>query len=120
MSLDSIKINNLKIPARHGVFEFEKEKDGVFEIDLELFLPLKKSGKSDNLKDTISYQDIIRITTEAFTWKKYALVEAAAESICDSLLNEFEIDNIIIRVRKPHAPIKADFDNVEIELHRKK
>ena len=24
MSLDSIKINNLKIPARHGVFEFEK------------------------------------------------------------------------------------------------
>ena len=120
MSLDSIRINNLKIPARHGVFEFEKDKDGIFEIDLELFIPLKKSAKSDNLEDTINYQDIITITTESFTSKQYALVEAAAESVCNSLLNEFEIDNIIIRVRKPHAPIKADFDSVEIELHRKK
>tara|TARA_Y100001934_G_C11854147_1_gene541053 strand:+ start:129 stop:491 length:363 start_codon:yes stop_codon:yes gene_type:complete len=120
MSSDSIKINNLKIPARHGVFEFEKEKDGVFEIDLELFLPLKKSGKSDNLDDTINYQDIVKITTEAFTCKQYSLVEAAAESICDSLLNQFEIDKIIVRVRKPHAPIKADFDSVEIKLNRKK
>ena len=60
MSLDSIRINNLKISARHGVFEFEKDKDGIFEIDLELFLPLNESAKSDNLEDTINYQDIIR------------------------------------------------------------
>ena len=120
MPSDSIRVNNLKIPARHGGFKFEKEKDGIFEIDLELFLPLNKSGKSDNLEDTINYQDIITITTEVFTCKKYSLVEAAAEAVCDSLLNEFEIDNIIIRVRKPHAPIKADFDSVEIELNRKK
>jgi len=120
MSSDSIRINNLKIPARHGVFEFEKEKDGIFEIDIELFLPLNKPGKSDNLEDTINYQDIITIATEAFTYKQYSLVEAAAESVCERLLNELKIDNIIIRVRKPHAPIKADFDSVEIELNRKK
>ena len=118
MSLDSIRVNNLKIPARHGVFEFEKDKDGIFEIDLELFLPLNKSAKSDNLEDTINYQDIIKITTESFTSKQYALVEAAAESVCNSLLNEFEIDNIIIRVRKPHAPIEANFDTVEVEIER--
>ena len=120
MSVDSIRINNLKIPARHGVFEFEKEKDCIFEIDIELFLPLNKSGKSDNLYDTINYQDIIAITTKAFTCKQYSLVEAAAESVCDSLLDEFAIENIIVRVRKPHAPINADFDSVEIELNRKK
>ena len=120
MSLDSIRVNNLKIPARHGVFEFEKEKDGIFEIDLELFLPLYRPGESDKLEDTINYQDIIQTTIEAFTFKQFSLVEAAAQSVCNSLLNEFKIDNIIIRVRKPHAPIKADFDNVEIELNRKK
>ena len=56
--MDSIRIKNLRIPARHGVYEFEKEKDGTFELDLELYLPLLKAGKSDRLEDTINYEDI--------------------------------------------------------------
>ena len=118
--MDSIKIKSLKIAARHGVYEFEKEKDGTFELDLELYFPLLKSGKSDRLEDTINYEDIISVATNAFTDKNYALVEAAAQSVCERLLNEFGIDKITIRVRKPHAPIDADFDNVEVELNRKK
>ena len=35
-----------------------------------------------------------------------------------SLLKEFDIQKVIIRVRKPHAPINADFKNVEVELLR--
>ena len=117
--MDGIRIKNLKIPARHGVYEFEKENDGTFELDLELYLPLLKAGKSDRLEDTINYEDIISTATKAFTEKQYALVEAAAQSVCDRLLNDFKIDKIKIRVRKPHAPIDADFDTVEVRLNRK-
>ena len=117
--MDSIRIKNLKIPARHGVYEFEKEKDGTFELDIELYLPLLKAGKSDRLEDTIIYEDIISTATKAFTEKQYALVEAAAQSVCDRLLNDFKIDKIKIRVRKPPAPIDADFDTVEVRLNRK-
>ena len=117
--MDSIRIKNLRIPASHGVYEFEKEKNGTFELDLELYLPLLKAGKSDRLEDTINYKDIISTATKAFTDKHYALVEAAADSVCDRLLTEFDIDKITIRVRKPHALIDADFDTVEIELNRK-
>ena len=117
--MDGIRIKNLKIPARHGVYEFEKEKDGTFELDIELYLPLLKAGKSDRLEDTINYKDIISTATKAFTEKQYALVEAAAQSVCDRLLNDFKIDKIKIRVRKPHAQIDADFDTVEVRLNRK-
>ena len=117
--MDCIRIKNLKIPARHGVYEFEKEKDGIFEIDINLYLPLLKAGKSDRLEDTINYEDIISTVTKAFTEKQYALVEAAAQSVCDRLLNDFKIDKITIRVRKPHAPIDADFEAVEVQLNRK-
>ena len=117
--MDRIRIKNLKIPARHGVYEFEKEKDGTFELDIELYLPLLKAGKSDRLEDTINYKDIISTATKAFTEKQYALVEAAAQSVCDRLLNDFKIDKIKIRVRKPHALIDADFDTVEVLLNRK-
>lgn len=117
--MDRIRIKNLKIPARHGVYEFEKEKDGIFELDINLYLPLLKAGKSDRLEDTINYEDIISTVTKAFTEKQYALVEAAAQSVCDRLLNDFKIDKITIRVRKPHAPIDADFETVEVQLNRK-
>ena len=117
--MDSIRIKNLKIPARHGVYEFEKEKDGIFELDINLYLHLLKAGKSDRLEDTINYEDIISTVTKAFTEKQYALVEAAAQSVCDRLLNDFKIDKITIRVRKPHAPIDADFETVEVQLNRK-
>ena len=115
---DSIRINNLKIKARHGVYDFEKSKDGIFELDLELYCSLNKSGNSDKLSDTIDYQDVISFTTEEFTKKRYSLVEAVADAVCQRLLKEFDIQKIIIRVRKPHAPINADFKNVEVELLR--
>ena len=118
--MDTIRINDLKVLARHGVYDFEKSKDGIFEIDLELFCNLKEAGISDSLGDTLDYQEIISFTIEEFTKKRYNLVEAVAESVCRRLLVEFQIEKEVIRVRKPHAPIRADFKNVEVELTRVK
>ena len=72
------------------------------------------------LSDTIDYQDVISLATKEFTEKRFALVEAVADAVCQRLLKAFDIEKVIIRVRKPHAPIKADFKNVEVELSRSK
>ena len=116
--MDCIRIKNIKIKARHGVYEFERKKDGIFELDIEIYLPLEKSGQSDKLEDTIDYKNIVSIATKAFAEKNYNLVEAAAESVCGKLLNAFKVFKVIVRVRKPHAPINADFDTIEVKLIR--
>ena len=117
--MDCIRIKSLKVKARHGVYEFERKKDGAFELDIEIYLPLEKSGKSDKLEDTIDYDNIVSIVTKAFVEKDYNLVEAAAESVCEKLLDVLSVAKVILRVRKPHAPINADFDTIEVELIRK-
>ena len=117
--MDCIRIKSLKVKARHGVYEFERKKDGTFELDIELYLSLEKSGQSDKLEHTIDYDNIVSIVINAYTEKNYNLVEAAAESVCEKLLDALNIAKVILRVRKPHAPINADFDTVEIELIRK-
>ena len=53
-----IRLKNMTFYGYHGVYDFEKEKGTDFEIDLELFTPLLKSSKSDNIEDTINYEDI--------------------------------------------------------------
>ena len=116
--MDCIRIKSLKVEARHGVYEFERKKDGTFELDIEIYLPLEKSGQSDKLEDTIDYDNIVTIATKAFAEKDYNLVEAAAESVCEKLLDALNVAKVIIRVRKPHAPINADFDTIEVELIR--
>ena len=116
--MDCIRIKSLKVKARHGVYEFERKKDGTFELDIEIYLPLEKSGQSDKLEDTIDYDNIVSIATKAFAEKNYNLVEAAAESVCEKLLDALNVAKVILRVRKPHAPIDADFDTIEVELIR--
>ena len=117
--MDCIRIKGLKVDARHGVYEFERKKDGTFELDIEIYLPLEKSGKSDKLEDSIDYVNIVSIATNTFAEKDYNLVEAAAESVCEKLLGVLNVAKVILRVRKPHAPINAAFDTVEVELIRK-
>ena len=117
--MDCIRIKNLKVKARHGVYEFERKKDGTFEIDIEIYLSLEKSGQSDKLEHTVDYDNIVSIATKAFAKKDYNLVEAAAESVCEKLLDVLNVAKVILRVRKPHAPINADFNTIEVELIRK-
>ena len=66
----------------------------------------------------IAHDNIVSIIIKAFTEKNYNLIEAAAESVCKNLLDAFKVAKVILRVRKPHAPINADFDTVEVELIR--
>ena len=117
--MDCIRIKNIKIKARHGVYEFERKKDGIFELDIEIYLLLEKSGQSDKIEDTIDYDNIVSIATKAFTEKNYNLLEAAAQSVCEKLLDALNVAKVILRVRKPHAPIDASFDTIEVELIRK-
>ena len=115
-----IRLKNMSFYGYHGVYDFEKEKGTDFEIDLELFTPLLKSSKSDNIEDTINYVDIYELVKKAFGSKSYFLLEKLADSISMSIFKEHKIDKLIIRVRKINAPLNGKLDSVEIELKREK
>ena len=114
-----IRLKNMIFYGYHGVYEFEKEKGTNFEIDLELFTPLAKSSKSDNIEHTINYEDIYELVKKTFGSKSYFLLEKLADSISRSIFEEHKIEKLIIRVRKINAPLDGKLDRVEIELERK-
>ncbi len=116
--MDVIRLKNILIYARHGVHMGENELGGQFEIDLECFANLKNAGQDDDLKQTVDYGAIYQRVVDLFTQKPYKLIESVGEAICKELLKQFPIEKVIIRIRKPHAPIDAILDTVEIELCR--
>lgn len=116
--LDAIRLLNLVFYSYHGVEKSEKEKGQRFEIDIELFLDLKKAGQTDRLEETIDYSRVYQIVEEIVIEDEYTIIEALAESIAQTLLSHLNIQEILVRVRKPHVSIHGILDSVEVEIVR--
>lgn len=117
--MDCISVKNLKIFAFHGVNDFEKKDGQFFFIDIDAFLDLSVPCQSDNVDDTVSYAKIIKTAKSVFTSQTDDLIERAAQRVAESLLSSFEqIECVSVEVKKPDAPIKADFEYVSVKIER--
>lgn len=117
--MDKILIRNLKIFAYHGVNPEEKVQGQNFILDIDAFVDISVPCKTDNVDDTVSYAEIIEETIRIFTSQKDDLVERAAERVSEGLFERFEkIKSLRILLKKPDAPIDADFEYVGVEIER--
>jgi 7,8-dihydroneopterin aldolase/epimerase/oxygenase len=67
----------------------------------------------------VSYADIYEVAKAAFEGKRTQLIEALGQNIVSALFERFnDIAWIIIRIRKPEAPIAMVRGEAAIELHR--
>lgn len=119
--MDKIIVKNLKIYAYHGVNPEEKEDGQNFIFDITASLDLDTPCKSDDVNDTVSYAKIIKSVTRIATSEKNDLLERVAERVASGLFEDFpKIQKLKITLKKPEAPIKADFDFVAVEIERKR
>ena len=82
-------------------------------------LDARTDAPADELDDTVSYAQIIKTARRVITEQNDKLLERAARRVADALLAEFDrIEAVKIRLMKPDAPIKAEFDYVAIETER--
>lgn len=116
--MDVIRLKNMMFYGYHGISESEKSLGGKFEVDLDLYRDLKKAGESDNLKDTLDYEKIYKTVSNCTKQNKFYLIEKLAERIAKSVLLKYKVEKLVVRVRKPHAPVKGVLDTVEVELER--
>ena len=121
LDMDKIIVKNLKIFAYHGVNPEEKENGQNFVLDIDAYVDISKPCQSDNVDDTVSYAKIIKETVRIFTVQKDDLLERAAQRVADGLFESFEkIEKLRILLKKPEAPIKADFEYVAVEIFRER
>ncbi len=119
--LDKITIKGLKIFAFHGVNPEEKENGQNFIIDLDYYVDISNACHSDNIDDTVSYAKVVKIVRKAFTDEKYDLIEKAAQVVADAVLNGFStIQKIEVTLKKPEAPVSADFDYMAVSISRER
>lgn len=117
--MDKIFVNGLKLYAYHGVNPEENTEGQFFVLDIAADVSLFVPCETDSVDDTVSYAKIIKSARKAFLSDKFDLLERAAQCVADNLLNDFEkIKEVTVLLKKPNAPIKADFDYVAVEITR--
>ena len=117
--MDKIIVKDLKLFCYHGVNPEEKEEGQNFVFDIEAFLDLGLPCKTDNVDDTVSYAKIIKTVRRVAQSEKNYLLEYVSQRVVDALFEEFPmIEKINLTLKKPEAPIKADFDYVAVQIER--
>jgi dihydroneopterin aldolase len=116
---DAIFVNGLVLHAYHGVMQHEAKVGQTFSLDLVLNIDLAEASRTDKLKDTVSYDMVVKAASEAFCARRYRLVEAAAGAVAEAVLERCpQVRSVRVTVRKPHAPIAATFDDVGVIIER--
>ncbi|QGQ93714.1 dihydroneopterin aldolase [Paenibacillus psychroresistens] len=119
--MDKIILTRMAFYGYHGVFAEENKLGQQFYIDAELSLPLDEAGRSDELEHTVNYAEVYHTIQGIVEGKTFRLLEALAENIASTLLQTYtSINEIKVRVIKPHPPFKIFFEGVTVEITRKR
>lgn len=111
-------MNGMEFYGYHGVMPQERELGQVFVVDVELYLDLRAAGLSDDPQMTVSYADAYEVVHHAVTNQPCKLIESLAERIATRLLEGFPLREVLVRVKKPAAPVAGHFSYMGVEIKR--
>lgn len=121
LKMDSIIIKGLRVHANHGVFAEEKEKGQLFILDMTLGIDLSAAAQSDDLYDTVNYDEICRAARDAMREHTCDLIECAAAIVMEEIFNEFPpIMSIDLTLKKPEAPLCCEVDYAAVRFYRER
>lgn len=103
----------------HGVLEEERQIGQKFFVDLEISLDLSHPGQTDLVEKTVSYAEVYDDVKYFVESARYNLIEALAENISQAVLTKYpQVVEVMVRIKKPEAPVRGIFDYFGVELVR--
>ena len=111
---DKIFLRGLEARCRIGIFDWERKILQKVALDLEFPADIRKAAARDRIENTVDYKKIAKRTLGFVSKSRYFLIETLAEKLSETLLCEFLLPEIKIRLSKPGAIRGAQTVGVEI------
>ena len=113
--MDIVFIEQLSVITTIGVYDWEQTIEQKLVFDIEMGWDNRKSAKSDDVNDCLSYADISETVIAHVEGQRFALVERVAEEVAELLLKKFNSPWVRIKLSKPGAVARAASVGVIIE-----
>lgn len=115
---DKIILSGMEFYGYHGVLPGEQELGQRFIVDLEISCYLRFPASLDELAETVDYGEVFDLVGRVVREERYNLIEALAERIAQVILSKYSVEEVLVRVKKPHAPLGGVFSYVGVEIRR--
>ena len=115
---DRVRIDGIRGTGHHGVLAEERRDGQVFVVDVELRLDLTRAQASDDLADTVDYATIAADTLALIEGEPCDLIETLAGRIASAALGHRSVDEVVVTVHKPQAPVGVPFTDVSVTVVR--
>ena len=101
--MDIIYLNDLRIEAVIGLWEWERKIRQTVAIDLEMSADIRKAAATDSVEDTLNYKLVAKRLQQYVGESSFQLVETLAERIAGIVTDEFGVAWVRVKVNKPGA-----------------
>ena len=109
-----LKIENIKLWARVGVLDKERELGQLFSLDIFLWTDFEKCTLNDDVTKTVDYSKLVEIL-KIQSKKIYCFtIEKYSNAILEIIDEEFKFSKIKIILTKCNAPITGFDGKVSI------
>ena len=109
-----LKIENIKLWARVGVLDEERELGQLFSLDIFLWTDFDKCTANDDVKKTIDYSELVEILKVQSKKISCFTIEKYSNAILEIIDKEFKISKIKIILTKCNPPITGFDGKVSI------
>ncbi len=114
--MGKITLKNMQFFAHHGHFDEEQIIGANYEITACLHFDVKKAAQSDDLTDTLNYQEVYDVVKKEMSIKS-RLIEHVSQRIIDSLLSSFpQLKQVDLSFSKMNPPLGGQVERVTIEV----
>ena len=114
--MSQISLNGMEFFAYHGCFDEEQIIGTNFIIDLDIETDTSKSEISDELTDTINYQEVYQLVKKEME-QNSKLLEHVGKRIISSLSTQFsEIEKVKLKISKMNPQLGGKLDKVSLTL----
>lgn len=113
--MDLIYLRDLKIECVIGIYDWERRIKQALYIDLDMAADIARAAKTDSIRDTLDYKAVAKRLQQFVGESQFQLVETLAERIAETVLTEFQVPWVRVRINKKGAVRGADGVGVMIE-----
>ena len=113
--MDTVYLRDLKVDCVIGIYDWERRVRQTLYIDIDLATDIRKAAGSDDIKDTLDYKAVSKRIQQFVGESSFQLVETLAEKLADTILKEFPVPWVRVRINKKGAVRSAGAVGVVIE-----
>jgi len=99
-----VAVENYKLKGKHGVFDYEREKEQPFVVSI--WVVLKEPASNDDLASSVDYGFLQRTAHDVIArGDSVKMMETLCDNIIEIVSGHLNVAGVKLRIEKPDAPM---------------